>query len=86
MADASKNEVVKVRARVLSAGVTVNYKVYNLSGELVKNGSFTSTAAGWNDADWNLTNNDGKKVGQGLYFVRIEAEGRADLRKVFIIK
>ena len=85
-ADASKGEVINVKINASAAGSLVKVKVYNLTGEHIRDFEFTTAGPGWNQAPWDLKNNAGKTVGQGIYFVRIEAEGEAVIRKVYIIK
>jgi hypothetical protein len=83
--DAGKGEVLNVKVRA-AANRLVNVKIYNLTGELVRTFEFTTAAAGWNQAPWDLKNNAGKIVGEGIYFLRIEADGASAIRKVYILK
>jgi flagellar hook assembly protein FlgD len=85
-ADASKGETVKIKVKTAAIGVHIKLKAYNLTGEMVRHYEFDSTLAGWNEIAWDLKNDAGKTLGQGIYFVRIEAEGSAVMRKVYIIK
>ena len=85
-ADASKGEVISVKINAKAAGSLVKVKVYNLTGEYLRGFEFTTTVIGWNEAPWDLKNTTGKVVGQGIYFLKIEAEGSAVIRKVYILK
>lgn len=85
-ADASKGETVKIKVKTTAIGVVIKVKAYNLTGEMVKHYEFNSTVIGWNEIDWDLKNDKGGTLGQGIYFVHIEAEGTAVIRKVYILK
>jgi hypothetical protein len=85
-ADASKGGAINVRINAKAAGSLVKVKVYNLTGEAIRSFEYTTTVIGWNQGPWDLKNNAGKTVGQGIYFVHIEAEGSTVMRKVFILK
>jgi flagellar hook assembly protein FlgD len=75
-----------VRVNAETAGIFYSIKIYNLTGEIIRKIEFTAAAPGWINQEWDLKNTAGKTVGQGIYFVRIEAEGAAVVRKVYIIK
>jgi uncharacterized repeat protein (TIGR01451 family) len=69
------------------ANAQVKIKVYNLTGEVVRSGlDLTAPANGWNQIEWDVRNGDGKIVGEGLYFVYIEAGTDKKLLKVYVIK
>jgi hypothetical protein len=85
-ADASKGEVINIRINASVPNVDVKVKVYDLSGEIIRHLGFTAPIAGWNEYPWDLTNDAGKTVGRGIYFVYIEAEGRNAIRRVYILK
>ncbi len=84
--DASKGETLNIRVNAAAAGAAVNIKVYSLTGELVRKFNAVSYAAGWNDIIWDVKNDDGKTVGQGIYFIEIESQGIKKLRRVYILK
>ena len=69
-----------------AAGVLVRAKIYNLSGEFLRRLEYTTVNAGWNMFEWDLRNAANRAVGQGIYFVRIEAGGETVIRKVYILK
>ena len=85
-ADPLKGDTIKISVKAAAAGESVEIKVYNLSGEKIKQFNFTTAAAGWNEGYWDCKNDAGKTVGQGLYFIRITRAGTVETRKVFIIK
>jgi len=79
-----ENLLINVKA---VAGVRVKIRVYNLTGEAIRtNLDFTAPADGWNQVQWDLKNDDGKVVGEGLYFIYIDAGTGKKLMKVYIIK
>jgi flagellar hook assembly protein FlgD len=84
--DVSKGETLKIMVRTTAAGVIVKLKAYNLSGEMVRKGEFTAALAGWNEVTWDMKNDANKTLGQGIYFIHIDAEGRKAVKKVYIIK
>lgn len=82
----NKGETLLINVKA-AANVNVKVKVYNLTGEIIRrNMDFTTTADGWNQVEWDIKNDDGKIVGQGLYFVYIEAGTDKKLLKVYIVK
>ena len=85
-ADVSKGDVVNIRVNIAASGTAVNVKVYNLTGGVVRKFSAISTAAGWNDITWDVKNDGGRTVGQGLYFIEIESQGIKKLRRIYILK
>lgn len=60
--------------------------VYNLNGELVRNFYRATLTAGDHTAYWDGTNSDGKKVGQGMYFIVVHQPGGTSTRKLIVIK
>ncbi|MBN2753427.1 MAG: T9SS type A sorting domain-containing protein [Candidatus Goldbacteria bacterium] len=81
-----KGDKVKVSVKSQTAGELIEVKVYNLSGERVRQFNFYSTGAGWNEGFWDCRNDAGKTVGQGLYFMRIKQNNTVQTKRVFIIK
>ncbi|GEM_PF-3045172 len=84
--DASKGETVNIKVNAAAAGLPVNVKVYGMTGELIRKLSSVSYAAGWNDIIWDVKNESGKIVGQGLYFIEIESQGMKKLRRIYVLK
>jgi flagellar hook assembly protein FlgD len=85
-ADVSKGDVVNIRVNTAAAGTAVKVKVYNLTGGVIRKFSAISNAAGWNDITWDIKNDGGKTVGQGLYFIEIESQGVKKLRRIYVLK
>jgi uncharacterized delta-60 repeat protein len=84
--NASKGEELHIRINASTPNVDVKVKIYDLTGEIIRHLGFTAPLAGWNEYPWDLTNDAGKTVGRGMYFVYIEAEGRNAIRRVYILK
>ncbi|MBN2753428.1 MAG: T9SS type A sorting domain-containing protein [Candidatus Goldbacteria bacterium] len=85
-AEPLKGDDIKISVKAAAAGELVEIKVYNLSGEKIRQFNFITASAGWNEGFWDCKNDAGKTAGQGLYFIRITREGTVETRKVFIIK
>jgi len=60
--------------------------VYNVRGELVKTLVSGPMTAGENVVTWNGTDSAGKPVGTGVYFYRLRAAGRTEVRKMLLLK
>lgn len=84
--DASQNQTLWIKVNVSAAGLSVRAKIYNLTGEYLRELNYITVTAGWNMFEWDLRNTAGKVIGQGMYFVRIESQGATVIRKVFILK
>ena len=59
----------------LNKPATVEVKIYNLKGQLVRSFSVTNSLSGKNTMFWDGVSIDGRTVPAGLYIVRIEAGG-----------
>ena len=84
--DISKGENLKIMYNAATAGVIVKIKGYNLTGEMIRSMEFTAACTGWNSVEWDMKNDAGRTVSQGIYFIRIEAEGKSVIRKVYVVK
>ena len=82
----SEGETVKIKVRAAAANVEVTAKIYNLTGEFLREIKYTTTAAGWNEINWDVKNTAGKTVGQGIYFIHIRNNGQSVIRKVYVLK
>ena len=78
--------MVRVKVKVATAGTEIDLKVYNLTGEFLREVKYTAPAAGWNEFDWDVKNSAGRIVGQGIYFMNIKSEGSSAIRKVYVFK
>jgi hypothetical protein len=81
-----KGETVNIKINAGAIGVEVTAKIYNLTGEFLKEIKYTTTAVGWNDINWDVKNAAGKTVGQGIYFIHIKNGSQSVIRKVFVLK
>jgi aminopeptidase N len=61
-------------------------KVYNVQGQLVKTLVNGAQPAGRHQAQWNGRDATGNKVSSGIYFARLEAEGRTITRTLQYVK
>ncbi|HNZ29765.1 MAG TPA: FlgD immunoglobulin-like domain containing protein, partial [Candidatus Goldiibacteriota bacterium] len=85
-AEPLKGDSIKISVKAAAAGESVEIKVYNISGERVRQFNFNTAAIGWNEGYWDCKNDAGKTVGQGLYFIRITRAGTVETRRVFVVK
>jgi flagellar hook assembly protein FlgD len=75
----------------VTEAATVSIEIFNILGEKVYSASYTQAAAANNVLrTWPLTNNDGEKVGSGLYLVRVKAVGATStvetVKKLVVIR
>jgi flagellar hook assembly protein FlgD len=75
----------------VSEAATVSIEIFNILGEKVYSASYVQSTAQSNvTRTWLLTNNDGEKVGSGLYLVRIKAVGASNTvevtKKIVVIR
>ena len=57
-----------------------------LDGNIIKRLEKGTVSAGTHYYYWNGTNNVGKPVARGLYFVRVSGKGIDETRKVMVVK
>ena len=81
-----EGETVNMKVNAGAIGVEITAKMYNLTGEFVREIKYTTTAIGWNDIVWDVKNAAGRTVGQGLYFVHIKNGGQSVIRKIYVLK
>ena len=61
-------------------------KIYDISGRLVKSFQLpTSHLLSSNSVNWNGTDNAGKKVPKGIYFVRLQTNSQSMTKKVILV-
>jgi len=70
----------------LERGGPVNLAVYDLQGRRVAVLLQASRPAGRYSAVWNGTDDNGRSVSAGVYFLRLEAGAQVDTRKVVLVK
>lgn len=76
--DPRAGEIVTIAARF--AGVPLNVEIFDLSGKRVRRLQATGVV------QWDGKNDDGERVGSGVYFLRAEAGDDEELRKVAVLK
>jgi len=64
----------------------VKIVVYNMLGQRVRVLVDDIRSAGHNEAIWDGKNGFNQQVASGLYFVRLDAEGKTAIRKMMMIK
>ncbi|MCL2181714.1 MAG: hypothetical protein FWB83_11385, partial [Treponema sp.] len=72
---------------VLSRPGRVTIQVYTLDGTLIRSirRNEIRAAGEWTDA-WDGTNNGGRPVARGMYFIRVVAPDIDEIRKVMVIR
>lgn len=68
----------------LARSSAVRLAVYDASGRLVRDLANGRHEPGQHETTWDLRDRDGRLVGAGLYFVRLEAEGRSCGRRLVV--
>ena len=61
-------------------------RIYDVAGRLVRTVCDAVGDPGWNQAEWDGTNEGGNHVASGVYFVRLEAGADRALRKVVLLR
>jgi len=86
--DVSKGETVKIKVKIDASkiGMAVIVKIYNLTGEYIKELQFNTYVEGWNEIEWDATNRAGNLVGRGIYFIHIRTDEGRESRRVYVIK
>jgi hypothetical protein len=70
----------------LPKAVNVNLRVYSSSGALVRTLASGQMPAGANTVNWNLQDNAGRQVGNGLYLYELAAGSQVAHAKVSVLK
>lgn len=60
--------------------------IYNLRGQKVRSLMQAKRKAGWHTISWDGDNDLGKALGSGVYYVRMQANGKSLLHKVVMMK
>jgi hypothetical protein len=84
--DTYNGGAVTIKVNVSYIGLPIGIKVYSLNGELVRRIDSLSYAVGWNSVVWDVKNDGGRMVGQGVYFVEINAQGVKKIRRIYVLK
>jgi hypothetical protein len=73
-------------AFTLPADCDATLSVYDASGRLVARPFSGPAAAGPTQVEWDCRDSDGQDLASGVYFVKLEAAGRADVRKLVVVR
>ncbi|MCB5251446.1 MAG: T9SS type A sorting domain-containing protein [Candidatus Cloacimonetes bacterium] len=65
---------------------SVEIKIYNYRGQLVRNLMNSEKPKGWHQVIWDGKNDNGNKVTSGIYFSRMTMNGKNYLRKMVMMK
>ncbi|MFB3844280.1 MAG: T9SS type A sorting domain-containing protein [Candidatus Cloacimonadaceae bacterium] len=63
-----------------------NLSIYNTKGQLVKTLHNGMTKAGETSLTWNGTDNQNQRVSNGIYFYKLNANGKVETRKMMLLK
>lgn len=64
----------------------VNLSIYNIRGQKVRQLIDSDLVRGHHKIIWDGKDNNNRFVGSGLYFIRLEADKKANIRKVMLMK
>jgi hypothetical protein len=64
----------------------VALRVYNISGQLVRELVNTEEKAGWKSVSWDGRDAKGRALSSGVYFYRLEASGYTATRKLVVVR
>ena len=82
-----QGERVKISIRSDTTGREVKIKIYNLTGELIRNMEDIINTAGWNEYYWDCKNDAGNNIGKGIYFIYVNIKDQGqEVRRVYVIK
>ena len=70
----------------LPAEESATLSVYDVSGRLVARPFAGAAAAGPTRVAWDCRDSNGQNLASGVYFVKLEAAGRADVRKLVVVR
>ena len=72
----------------MSASTDVNIGIYDINGRKVWSRNLNASAvnSGVNYVIWNLQNDQGLEVSNGVYLLTVQAEGKVVRKKVAVIK
>jgi hypothetical protein len=78
--------MVSIKCQVYSPPKNISLNIYDVSGRLVKSFSlFTLPSSLITSLSWDGTNNAGRKLPPGLYFVHLEQDDYKETRKVILL-
>lgn len=71
---------------VSTAGGPSRFKIFDVTGRLVRTIEYPATAGGQHFAMWDGLDGRGERVGSGVYFVQLEQSHQKDRRKVIVLR
>jgi len=69
----------------LTAEGPVSLRIFDAAGRVVRTLHAGNTAAGTHTVTWDRRTGNGAEVGSGLYFIRLEQNGRTSVQKLLIL-
>ncbi len=79
------NQMTEISFDTRKAG-TASLKIYNLKGQLIRSIPTGNLAKGTHSFTWDGNDNNNKAVGIGVYFCKLEADGKTITKKIIRIK
>ena len=80
------NPVTTISFEVPEGAAAARLAVYSVSGTAVREWTWRSPAAGVQQVTWDSTDGNGRRVASGVYFYRLEVDGRSALKKMVVLK
>jgi dienelactone hydrolase len=81
----SRQDGVNVFSFSLEARSRTSLAIYDVTGRRIRNLLESDLGPGRYDVSWNGSSDDGRIVSAGVYFYRLETEGKARSGKVFVL-
>ena len=69
-----------------SGASSVQLGIYGPSGRLVREWRLLSPTGGEHRIAWDSTDGEGRRVDSGVYFARLDVDGRTSFRKLVVLR
>ncbi|MFZ5516023.1 MAG: FlgD immunoglobulin-like domain containing protein [Candidatus Zhuqueibacterota bacterium] len=79
------NASTRLKFYAPNSGV-VNVTIYNVAGQKIRTVVNDRVSAGYHEAAWDGLNDAGEKMASGLYFIRLDAFGFQQVRKMILLE